>query len=161
MPSFLASAISIHAIALSCFKFLTGFLYDKFGLRITSGICLITAAAVFIILSLVSNSPLGKVLAITYCILSALALPLETVMLPIFTSDLFGEKSYDKFLGIVVSVNTAGYAVGAPVINLCYDLTGSYNVGLYIGCGLMLAVLVAMQFVISTANKEHQKAETT
>ena len=157
-PAFVATAMSAHAIALSCFKFLTGFLYDKFGLRITSGICIVTAAVVFIILSLVSTSPVGMVLAFCYCILSALALPLETVMLPIFTADLFGEKSYDKILGIVVSVNTAGYAVGAPVINLCYDLTGSYNTGLYIGCGLMLVVLIAMQFVISAANKEHKTA---
>ena len=158
-PAFVTTAMSAHAISLTCFKFLTGFLYDRFGLRITSGICLVTAAVVFILLSLVSNSPIGKVLALTYCILSALALPLETVLLPIFAGDLFGEKSYDKVLGIVVSVNTAGYAVGAPAINLCYDLTGSYNTGLYIGCGLMLAVLIAMQFVISAANREHQKAE--
>ena len=94
----------------------------------------------------------------TLLILSALALPLETVMLPIFAGDLFGEKSYSKILGIVVSVNTAGYAVGSPVVNLCYDLTGSYNTALYISCGVILAVLVTMQFIISAANREHRKA---
>ncbi len=156
-PAFVATAMSIHAISLTCFKFFTGFLYDRFGLRITSGTCIVTSIVVFMMLSMASGSEAGKVLAILYCILAALALPLETVMLPIFAGDLFGEKSYDKILGIVVSVNTAGYAVGAPVTNLCYDLTGSYNTALYIGIGLMLAVLVSMQFIISAANREHKK----
>ena len=145
--SYVATALSIHAIALSCFKFLTGFLYDRFGLRITTNTCLITAMVVFLILSLVSASPVGMVLAMLFCIFAALALPLETVMLPIFAADLFGEKSYDKILGIIVSVNTAGYAVGAPVTNLCYDLTGSYHIALYVGCGLILFAIIAMQFV--------------
>ena len=86
-------------------------------------------------------------------------LPLETIMLPIYTADLFGEKSYAKILGIVASVNTAGYAVGAPLANLCYDLFGSYNLAIYIGCGLMIVATLVMQFVISTAHKTRKQIE--
>ena len=51
-----------------------------------------------------------------YGILSALALPLETIMLPLIAQDLFQGPQYNKMLGIIVSVNTAGYAVGTPPI---------------------------------------------
>ena len=78
-------------------------------------------------------------------------------MLPIYASDLFGKKSYPKILGIFVSVNTAGYAVGAPLMNLCYDIFGSYTPALYLVGGIMIAMLVLLQFVISMAHREQKK----
>lgn len=38
-------------------------------------------------------------------------------------------------------------------MNLGFDLTGSYNSVLYVCAGIMLAVTVTMQFVISRAHK--------
>lgn len=152
--AFVASVLSVSSISLTCFKFLTGVIYDKFGLRITSNICMITAVVVIFLLALVTDSEIGKTFAMIYGIFSALALPLETIMLPIYAGDLFGQKSFDKILGIFASVNTAGYALGAPVANLCYDITGTYNIALYISCGLMFLVMLAMQFVISAAKRE-------
>ena len=157
--SYVAIIMSVHSIALTIFKFAVGFVYDKKGLRITSNMCFITAIIVMFMLANVTNSPTGKALALIYQIFSSLALPLETIMLPIYTADLFGEKSYAKILGIVASVNTAGYAVGAPLANLCYDLFGSYNLAIYIGCGLMIVATLVMQFVISTAHKTRKQIE--
>jgi MFS family permease len=74
-------------------------------------------------------------------------------MLPIYASDLFGENSYDKILGLFVSVNVTGYALGAPTFNLCYDLLGTYKPMLIVGAFIMLAVTIIMQFVISKAHK--------
>ncbi len=152
--SYVATVLSVHSLALTVFKFGVGFIYDRFGLRITSNVCYVTAVAVIFLLARVTASPAGMVLAMIYGIFSSLALPLETIMLPIFASDLFGEKSYNKILGIFVSVNTAGYALGAPVTNLCYDLTGNYTIAIYIACGLMISVTAAMQFIINAAKKE-------
>ena len=155
-PTYVATVLSAHSIALAGFKFLTGFIYDKCGLRITVNICAVTAVLIRICLSLVSPTPLGMVLAMVYGIFSSLALPLETILLPIYANDLFGEKSYSKILGIVVSFNVAGYAVGAPVVNIFYDLTKSYNIGLYICAIVMFAVIICLQFVISAAKKERK-----
>lgn len=151
--AYVATVWSCHSLALAGFKFLTGFIYDKFGLRITANICSITAIFVMIALALITPTPMGKVLALTYALFSSLALPLETIMLPIYANDLFGEKAFKKTLGIFVSVNTAGYALAPPLMNLCYDLLGSYKVGLIISGGIMLAIVVALQFVISSANR--------
>lgn len=155
-PAYVATVLSVHSLVLAGFKFLTGVLYDKFGLRTTINICSITAVLVMFALSLLTNSFWGKVLAMGYGIFSSLALPLETIMLPIYAGDLFGQKSFDKVLGIFVSANTAGYAVGAPVINLCYDMFGSYKAG-FVFCGLlMIGVIVALQFVIETGHRQRR-----
>ncbi len=157
--SYITDVLAIHSVALTFFKFLVGFLYDKFGLRVTTGICYVTSAVVMTALVLVTNSPEGKVLAMIYGIFSSLALPLETIMLPIIAGDLFGEKSFNKVLGIIVSANTAGYAVGSPLSNLCYDLTNSYNISIYIGISLIVLIMIVMQFIINRANKYHKEAE--
>ena len=99
------------------------------------------------------------VLAMAYGVLAGLALPLETVMIPIYANDLFGDKSFSKVLGIFVSFNQIGYALGAPVINLFYDFTGSYKISLLICIGLMLAVITLLQLVITSAHRERKCVE--
>lgn len=156
---YIALVLSAHSIALSVFKFLTGFIYDRFGLRITTNICFSVAAVVMIIIANVTNSAMGMVLAMIYSIFSSLALPLETIMLPLYASDLFGDKSFNKVLGIFASVNTAGFALGSPIANLCYDILKSYNVAFYSACIIIIVVTVVMQFVISRSNKVKKSFE--
>ena len=151
--AYVSAVWSCHSLALACFKFLTGFIYDRKGLRTTVNICSVTAVFVMISLALVTPTPTGKILALIYALFSSLALPLETIMLPIYANDLFGEKAFKKTLGLFVSVNTAGYALAAPLMNLCYDLLGSYQLGLYISGGIMVIIIVALQFIITSANK--------
>lgn len=155
--AFIATVLSVHSLSLTVFKFAVGFVYDRRGLRTTSNMCAITAMVVFVVLANVANSTVGMILAMIYGIFSSLALPLETIMLPIYANDLFGDKSYAKILGIITAVNTAGYAVGAPMANFCYDATGSYKIAMY-GCVVLMAVAFAvMQYTITSAHKERDK----
>lgn len=151
--TYVAFAMSFHSVSLAVFKFLTGIIYDKWGLRITTGICSVTASCVMLLLAFVTNSPIGMAIAMIYSIFSALALPLETIMLPIYAGDLFGDASYERVLGIFVSVNVAGYAIGTPAVNLCYDVLGTYKLALIICGGIMVAITLTMQIVISKAHK--------
>ena len=155
--NFIDITIIVHSITLCVFKFLTGFMYDKLGLRITTGICMVTSVIIMTCLALVTNTTTGMVLAMIYSAFSSLALPLETIMLPIYANDLFGEKAYGKTLGLFVSVNTAGYALGAPLASLCKDITGSYTFSLYLGVGIMVAIIIGVQFVINASKKERQR----
>lgn len=148
--------ISLSLLYLTITKFLTGFMYDKLGLRITITFSSITAMVAMLVLSLVSSSSLGVSLAFVYSVLAAIALPLETVMLPIYALDLFGQKSYTKTLGIMVSCNTAGYALSSPFMNLFFDMNGSYVMGMYVAAGIMLVVIVMLQYVINQSNKERR-----
>ena len=152
--------ISVHAVALTIFKITVGVIYDKKGLRTTANLCFATAVIVMMALANVTNTKLGMVIAMFYSIFAAFALPLETIMLPIFSGDLFGEKAYNKVLGLFTSACTLGYASGGPITNLCFDLTGSYNIAIYIAAGIMLVATVVMQFVISASNKEKMRIES-
>ena len=154
--NFITAMLSFSSIALACSKFLNGIMYDKFGLRATVLICDTASVTAMIFMFILTNSSLGKVLAVAYFALSALSLPLETVMLPIFVGDFFGEKSFNKILGIIVSINTAGYALGAPIGGWVYDHFGTYR-PLFLVCAvLMTGVAVSFQFIISVAHKDRQ-----
>lgn len=143
----------ISSIALAVFKFLNGFVYDRAGLRFTITVDCAAAVLVMVILYFITASPLGFAFGIIYAILGGVALPLETVMLPIYAKDLFGQRGFNKVLGIFVSLNQVGYALGAPLMNLAYDLLGTYNLGLIISAVLMVITIILLQIVISSANK--------
>ncbi len=151
----MAMAVSAHAIALTVAKMYTGFSFDKFGLRVTMLVCNLCAIVGILMLAFVS----GGTMAFITEILTSFALPLETIMLPLITTELFGRKSYAFLMGLIVSFNTLGYAVGTPLMNLFYDLTGTYTNVMVFMCGVMVIVAVVMQFVISAAHRERERVE--
>lgn len=150
-PAYVATVSSVSMLVLTGSKFLTGILYDKAGLRITITISCICAILAMISLAMVSVE--NSALAIIYAVICSIAMPLETVMLPLYAADLFGDHSFDKIMGIFISVNTAGYALGSPTVNLGFDLTGSYRGILFITAGIMVGVTVCMHLVITAAHK--------
>lgn len=158
-PAYVATVFSVQSLTLTLFKFLVGVIYDKFGLRTTITICSATATVIMVLLASLTDSFVGRIFAMIYGVFASLALPLETIILPIYAGDLFGQKSFNRILGIFVSVNTAGYAVGAPLINLVFDITGSYASGFVFCAVLMVVVVVSLQFVISTAHRKQKEIE--
>ena len=157
--SYIATIISISSLGLTGSKFLTGVLYDKLGLRCTIALCDLSAVFALIALAMIGHTGTGSIAAAGFGIIICLALPLETIMLPIFAGDLFGERSYDKALGLLVSVNTTGYAVGAPLTNLFFDQFGTYTPLFFIYAGLMLVITCVSQFNV-TAVHNLRKATT-
>lgn len=153
-PELAAIVLSVNSVFLSVFKFLTGVVYDKFGLRTTVTTCMSSSVIASILLVLVNPTPLGVACAFGYSILSALALPLETIALPLYAGDLFGHKSVDHLVGIFAAVLYGGFAVSSVILNAISDIFGSYNVGI-IGCSIGIAlVLILTQVVISAAYRE-------
>lgn len=144
----IATALSIHSLCLAGSKILTGFIHDKFGLRVSMLSCNIFGILAITLLAFVQ----GGTTALMYQVFSALALPLETIMLPLLTADLFGKKSYSSVLGLMLAFNTLGYAIGGPIMNACYDQTGTYTGILLIMAAVMLLVSILMQAVITMAH---------
>jgi len=155
--TFKSLVLSTASLVLIGSKFLAGISYDKLGLRKTLLFCEICGVIAFACLAYCANTGVGRVLAMTYGVLSSLALPLETVMVSLIVADLFGEKDFSKLLGLFVGANYAGYAIGGFVYNLVFDLTGSYVSLLLITSGLMVVIAVAFQLIITAANKVHDK----
>ena len=154
---FVTLLTSLGSIMLMVSKLSTGISYDRLGMRITMNICLVCAFVSVFGLVLLTNTKVGYVIAFIRSILSSFALPLETVMLPLYASELFGNKSFDKTVGVFVSANYAGFAIGAPMGNILHDVFGSYNIAFIIFSVMMVLVAVSMQFVLSKAHKDRDK----
>lgn len=152
--SYVATVLSVHSLVLTFSKFSIGFLCDRIGVKKTSFTCFFAAFLSMLLLLNSNSTSVGKIAAMAYGILSPFALPLETIMLPIYAEEFSEGKTFNKILGIFVSVNTAGYAIGAPVANLCYDITGSYNILLYISSILIVFMTFIMQISINKAQKK-------
>lgn len=146
--AYVATVFSIYSLLLAGSKFLSGVLHDKIGLKKTILICDAAAVASPLLLLFLAPTLAGKTLAVVFCFAFAAAVPLETVMLPLIVLGVLGEQSYVKGLGIFVSVNTAGYALGSPLVNLCFDLSGNYELALIIMCGLMAVITFLFQIVL-------------
>ena len=155
---FVATTATVSSLVLTVAKIATGFTYDRKGLRFTLLLCQTCVVVGFLLKATLKCSPLGMVLAMAATILTTIAMPLETVMIPLISNDLFGTASYDKVLGIFMAANSLGLCLGSPLCDLYRDLTG----GSYVSCywfftGLLLVVIVGFQLIINAANKEKQK----
>ena len=150
--STVATAASIASLCLTAAKMLTGVSFDKFGLRVTMLFCSVCAVVSISMLAFVQSPWMAYV---SYA-LTSFALPLETIMLPLIAAEFFGHRSYAFMMGLMVSFNTTGYAIGTPLINWAYDVYKTYTGAMIILCGLMVVVCIMMQFVISAAHKERK-----
>lgn len=152
-----AFVASLLTILLTAAKLIVGFLYDRIGLRLTVTLSYAFSVISQLLVLTVVNTPSGHVITVIFSITHALALPLDTVMVPIMVGDLFGEHSYAKILGIATAVGTAGNAVGSPLASASYDIFGSYMPIFVLGLIILAICLIAIQFVISAGNKERAK----
>lgn len=157
--AFVATVSSVGAVSLAGFKFFSGYMYDKTGLRGTVTMGTLSAITGITILFFITNSTAGKVLSVSYAVLMAIALPLETVMLTIYAGELFGEKSFGKVLGILSTMHYTGSALASPTMNMCFDLTGSYKPA-FVALGIaMSSMLIMLHIAISSAKRLRLKTE--
>ena len=90
-------------------------------------------------------------------VLGTTAMPLETVIIPLLSGDLFGAAAYNKVLGIFMAMNSLGLCLGSPLGDLYYDIFGTYKPCFWFFAGLMVLVIVAFRFVIRAAYKDREK----
>lgn len=153
-PAFIATLSTVGSLTLTFSKLLVGATYDKWGLRVALLMCQLSALATFILKGVLTNSPIGLVFAMAATILSNIALPLETVMIPLMTNDLFGSASYSKVLGIFMAMNSLGLCLGSPLGELFRKITGDYRSSFWFFGIVLVAVIVSYQFVLQAANKQ-------
>ena len=158
--SFITNAWAFHSLALMVSKFITGFLYDKKGLRFCFLICQGTAVIVMIALALVNSSTFGLSMAVVYAIGSSLALPLETVGVSLAVGDIFGTRDYAKILGLMTALVQVGFATGEPLMNRLYVIFGNYKPAIIVGTVAIALVSISFQIIIAVAHKDRKKVLT-
>lgn len=149
-PSFVASTLSILSVGLALSKILVGVIYDRFGIRTALNVCLVSSVVAKFLLFVISASPTGKVLAILHSLLNALGTTVETVMLPIVATALFGGKSFVKTLSFITVAGNVGHSLCAPLLNLPYDISGDYTLSFVFSFAFSVAIFIAMNVVITT-----------
>ena len=161
-PEFVATVSSVYSLCLTVSKLAVGAMYDRFGLRTVMLVCQSAAVIAFICLAMLTVSLVSGfataaiVVAFVFAVLYALALPLETLVIPLIANELFGSKSFDKLLGLLSAMNYAGYALGGPIVNLSFDAWGTYKPVLLAMSGITVIMLFVFQLVINIASKKRK-----
>lgn len=157
--NFIASVMTVESLALLLSKATSGGLTDRFGLRkmmaIVQGFVLLSAAMMLA----VSDTGIGRGMAMFAGVCAGLGLTVETVMVSCLVLEMFGDRDYAKIMGICMAACTAGIAAGNYVGSLVFDLCGSYDPCLWVLTGLMLVVTVLLQFCVSSAKKLRREIE--
>lgn len=155
---FVAATATVSSLVLTFAKIFTGFSYDKKGLAFTLLMCHCCSLIAYLLKANLTNSTIGMVMAMTATVLGTIAMPLETVMIPLLSNDLFGSASYTKVLGIFYAANSLGLCLGSPLCDIYRDLTGgSYASCYWFFTGLMLLVAIGFQLAIRAAYKDKAK----
>ena len=149
--------VSIYSLTLTATKILVGAIYDHYNLRKVMIVCQGSAIVAFVVLAFIAPTAGVTVFALAFALFFALAMPLETLVIPLIANDLFGNANYDKFLGFLIAMNYAGYALGAPSVNLSFDRLGTYKPVLLLLSAVMLTACIIFQFVINASQKEKEK----
>lgn len=153
------ASVTVSSLCLACAKFLVGMAYDKKGLRFTLYICLFAAIGAFLLKALLPGNTLGIVMMMTATIISAFAAPVETVMLPLLSNDLFGSASYNKVLGILMAMNSLGLCLGSSLGHAMYDIFGDYRPSFWLFSVSMAAVVIGYRFAIRAAYRQKEQIE--
>ena len=157
MPSgFIATIATVSSLCLTFGKVAVGMVYDRKGLHFTLRMCLSAGVLAFLLKAIMTNSALGMVFAMSATVIMALASPMETVMVPLLTGDLFGMKPYYKVLGIFTAMNSLGLCLGSPLGDLYFDLFGTYKPCFWFFTVLLLGTIVAYRFVIRAAYRDKE-----
>ena len=153
-PAFIATTATVYSLCLTFSKIFVGTTYDKRGLRATLLCCQIAAIISFVLFAILTNSAAGLVMAMIAMILETLALPMETVMIPLLSNDLFGSASYNKVLGVFMAMNSLGLCLGSPLGDLCFDIFGTYKPCFWFFAALLAAVAIGYRFAIRAAYRD-------
>ena len=153
---FIATSATVSSLCLTFSKILVGTTYDKRGLRFTLLFCQLSAIIAFVLKLIVTNSTAGMVMALTASVLSTIATPLETVMIPLLSNDLFGSASYNKVLGVFMAMNSLGLCLGSPLGDLYFDRFGTYRPCFWFFIAVMAVVAVGYRFVIRAAYRDKE-----
>jgi MFS family permease len=126
-------------------KILVGAVYDRIGIKFAIGICLVSFVISSVLLLIVDS----ELIAWFFAALFGISLSSQTVLLPLFISAFAGDEYLSDIIGIASALAGAGIAIGTPIINLTYDLTGSNDMILIaftiLGIFNMLLTIIALK----------------
>lgn len=139
---FASGVVSFLYVVNTIAKVPLGMMIDKIGVRRVVNICCLGMIGASISLIFLSK---GYPTAYVFAACHGIGNILFTVPAPLIAPAIFGTKDVTTLTGVFMACMFFGSAVGSPLSNLVYDITGSY-VPLY----LAIVVLFTVAIVINT-----------
>jgi MFS family permease len=141
--------MSLHMTMLIFGKILTGGLADRMGLLKSYLVCMI---GLMVAIALLYGARLMWV-AVVFNILFGLFIAVRTVLPPLMTARVLGQKHFGVIYGFLNIFTTLGTAVGVPLSGFIYDWTKSYHMAFALYIVLCLIAAAAGISVLTRTKK--------
>ena len=138
-------------------KIIVGSIYDRIGIKGSISICLVSFVFSGFLLLIVKS----KFIAWVFAAFFGISLSALSVLLPLFTSAIAGEENLNNIIGIASALIALGMALGTPLINITYDLTGTNNIILFIFTILGIFNMLLTIYVLNKCELEVELLEQT
>ena len=145
----ISSVMMVFSLGLIVWKIVLGRLYDKLGAVAATVIAYISYIFGMWILAI------GTIPFLTVgSLIAALGIASSTVLSPLITRSVFGEKEYAPIWSLVSMTSAFGVATGSPIWGTFYDCFGSYRAA-FLGAPILLAVALLLLVMLLRKNKKH------
>ena len=144
-----ALAVSAYSAIGIAGKLLLGMIVDKVGNKKGSVYICVMGIIAFAAFIFAANPAALVIMVVSYGLFSGIT----SVMPPLLTSGIFGNRDYGPIYGMVMSVNRFGGIIGNVLVSLLFDLTQSYSVIWPVCVAAMALTLVAILYCLSAAKK--------
>lgn len=154
-PKAAIGIVSNIGLALILGRILAGYLMDRFFAPYVASIFFLGPVLGFLLLAFIV-SPLSGFIG---SIMIGAALGAEFDVIAYLTGRYFGRKSFGKLYAVLFSAFTIGSGLGALMMGISHDTSGSYTTGLII-CSCALFVGIVLLLKLGAYPKFNQSAET-
>ena len=148
----------IMMLALGIFKLLLGMLCDAIG---SKRVLIISHCACALGLGLILLLPQTDGAMISAMLVYDMAIPLTTMLFPLLSVDLFGDRAQGIYVGTVVAMATAGNIISGPLANFVYDHVGSYRPVFWSSAVMSLAMLPVYAVLFAITKRAALKLKAT
>ncbi len=140
LPPDVAAAVYIPiAITGALVRLTSGYMADRLPLRYLLAAAMGVLTTILLLATTLNSVPI----ALVYGVLLGLNGGLMSTVGGVIWADYFGRKHLGSIAGLAGSFGTIGSALGPLPLGLARDLTGAYDLALWIGAALPLFLLVA------------------
>jgi len=146
-----ATLMSLHMTMLIFGKVLVGGLADRLGLLKSYLLCMV---GLMVSIALLYGSQLLWV-AIAFNVLFGFSIAVRTVLPPLMTARVLGQKHFAVIYGFLNIFTTLGTAVGVPLSGFIYDWTKSYHMAFALYIVLCVIAAVAGIAVMARVKKRN------
>lgn len=141
--------VSIIMLTVIVSKILLGIVNDRFGSLAAVTLAFILMAIGFAGFAMFKAYGTVIIFAVFY----AVGLASTTVMAPLLTGQMFGQKDYSAIYAIIGAMGSLGLALGTPLIGVVYDKTGTYTPAFYICIIAIIITFALLSYALKASKK--------